>query len=115
MTSQDTDYVADIVNACRLIGTFVSDHDVESFTKAEAAYFATVQQVLIIGEATKHLSVEFRDAHPSIPWSDIARMRDKLIHHYGRIDVNEVWSTATRDVPRLMAYLGPIIPQEPTR
>jgi len=36
----------------------------------------------IIGEAVKNLSYAFRDAHPEIPWNDIAGMRDKLIHGY---------------------------------
>ena len=37
-------------------------------------------QLLIIGEATKRTSQEFRKQHLDIPWSLIADMRDNLIH-----------------------------------
>lgn len=40
------------------------------------------------------------------------RMRDKLIHHYERIDPVEVWTAATRDVPDLLAILEPLLPEQ---
>ncbi|HFE52539.1 MAG TPA: DUF86 domain-containing protein, partial [Bacteroidetes bacterium] len=71
---------------------------------------AVVRQLEIIGEATRHLSKEFRSAHPAIPWSEIAGMRDKLVHDYFGVDLEIVWETAFRDVPalreKLLAILG---------
>ena len=39
---------------------------------------AVIREIEIIGEATKNLSMEFRNKHPSILWRQIAGMRDKL-------------------------------------
>ncbi len=36
----------------------------------------------IIGEAVKNIPVGFKDKYNSIPWKEIAGMRDKLIHEY---------------------------------
>jgi len=36
--------------------------------------------------------------YPPVPWSDIAGMRDKLIHGYFGVDIDAVWDTATKDI-----------------
>lgn len=70
---------------------------------------AVIRQIEIIGEAVKRLSESFRGSHPSIPWSDIARMRDKLIHDYFGVDIEKVWLTATEDIPHLKAEIDNLL------
>ena len=72
-----------------------------------------MHQILVLGEAAKRLSSEFRASHPEVPWSNIAGMRDKLIHAYEAVDYDEVWSTATRDIPELLEWVRPLLPPEP--
>ena len=67
---------------------------------------------MVIGEAVKRLSPEFRQAHMDIPWSAIAGMRDHLIHGYDIVDMEEVWKTATVDVPDLLTALEPLVPPQ---
>ena len=66
---------------------------------------ALFHELLVIGEAPKRLSTSFRDENPSIPWRQIAGMRDKLIHAYDAVDLGEVWRTATVDVPAVAVAL----------
>ena len=54
---------------------------------------ALIKLVEIIGEAAKQVSHETRARLPSIPWSDAARTRDRLIHHYFDIDLDLLWQT----------------------
>lgn len=51
--------------------------DKEAFMGDDKTQSAIVFQLLIIGEAVKRLSPEIRNQHAEIPWSLIARMRDK--------------------------------------
>lgn len=53
----------------------------------------------IFGEAAKSLSSELRDAHQEVPWSDMAKIRDRLSHHYHRIDQAQLWVIAEQNVP----------------
>jgi uncharacterized protein with HEPN domain len=74
---------------------------------------AVLHQLLIVGEAVKRLSPEFRAAHPAVPWRLIAGTRDKLIHFYEGVDLEEVWKMVTSDLPQLIRQIEPLTP--PTR
>jgi uncharacterized protein with HEPN domain len=113
MTIKDAGFLADIVIAGRMIQSFRGGCDADTFFASPEKYWATVSQILIIGEATKRLSPAFIQAHPSMPWSDIARMRDKMTHHYRIIDQREVWDVVTRGIPELLAYIVPLLPPDP--
>ena len=62
---------------------------------------ALVRNIEIIGEASKNLSSELRENHPQIAWRDIMRMRDKIVHHYFRLNLETIWQKATQDIPKL--------------
>ncbi|WP_207223625.1 DUF86 domain-containing protein [Pseudonocardia sediminis] len=71
----------------------------------ELLRLALTKLVEIVGEAAKHVSPEWRDAHPDVPWSAAARMRDRLVHHYFDIDRDVLWATVTVDLPGLLDLL----------
>ena len=60
-----------------------------------------IRNLEVIGEATKNLSEDLRDANPSIPWRQISGMRDVLIHDYLKVNLNRVWRTVENDLPPL--------------
>ncbi|HET7272455.1 MAG TPA: DUF86 domain-containing protein [Rubrobacter sp.] len=63
----------------------------EDFMHSSMAQDATVRNLEVVGEATKSLSPEIRSAHPEIPWRNMARTRDALIHDYMGVDLEIVW------------------------
>lgn len=107
---RDSATLLDIVGAGRLVGEFLRDSSRAAFAGDHKTVSAVTYQIAVIGEAVKRLSPRFRESHPDVPWQDIAGMRDKLIHDYGDVDAEEVWRTATRDVPELLARLEPLLP-----
>jgi uncharacterized protein with HEPN domain len=66
---------------------------------------ALTKLVEIVGEAAKHVTPETRSRYAGVPWSDAARTRDRLIHHYFDIDLDVLWLTVTADLPELLRAL----------
>ncbi len=110
MSQYDESYVMDILHAARLVQSFVLDVDSEAFDRDIMQQSAVIHQLMIIGEATKHISQQFKDDHPEVPWKDMAGMRDVLIHAYHRINLDEVWLAATVHVPELIRQVEPLVP-----
>lgn len=59
----------------------------------------------IVGEAARRVPAENRRTLPGIPWSEVAGMRDRIIHGYDNVDLDVVWRTVREDLPRLVAEL----------
>jgi uncharacterized protein with HEPN domain len=98
----------DILNAAQLVAAFVEGFERDSFLGDWKTRSAVLYQLTVVGEAVKRLSAEFRLAHAQIPWALMAGMRDHLIHAYDLVDWDEVWNTATRDVPSLLEKIKPL-------
>jgi uncharacterized protein with HEPN domain len=109
---RDAAYVWDIVEAARRARAFVAGMSQTDFERDPKTYFAVIAQFQIIGEAAKRASEPFQQEHPEVPWSDMARMRDWLIHHYDQVKLDVVWDTLARDVPILLTALEPLLPSE---
>lgn len=80
--SRDEGNLLDVVKAARLAIEFNGEAEKAEFLTDLKTQSAVLHQLLIIGEAVKRLSPEFRAAHPEVPWKLIAGTRDKLIHFY---------------------------------
>jgi uncharacterized protein with HEPN domain len=59
----------------------------------------------IVGEAAKALSDDTRAAISDVPWTQVVRLRDRLSHHYHRVDADQLWVTAQVDIPRLTSAI----------
>ena len=73
----------------------------EEFLDNKEKQYAVLRALEIIGEATKKLSKEMKAEYPEIQWSDIAGMRDKLIHQYFGVNLDLVWETVKKNLPEL--------------
>lgn len=109
---RDEGALLDIAKAARAVLTFTQGLQKDQFLEDFKTQSAVLYQLIVIGEAVKRLSLELRQQHPEIPWTLMAGMRDHLIHGYDVVDWDEVWQTATRDVPDLLNKLETFLPQE---
>jgi uncharacterized protein with HEPN domain len=111
---RDITLLLDMFRATRKITEFKGEMDFEQFRKDAKTQSALIHQFLLIGEVSKLLSDDFKKNNPSIPWSAMARMRDKLIHHYRGVDLREIWNAAEIEIPKLLSFLEKQLPDNPT-
>lgn len=111
--NRDSSALVDIYRAASKVVEFSQGFDERAFLADERTQSAILHQLLVIGEAVKRLSTEFRHSHSDIRWTPMAGMRDVLIHAYDTVDLDEVWRTATVEIPLLINKLIPLLPENP--
>ena len=108
----DIALLLDMLRAVTRIMEFKGEMDFEQFRKDMKTQSALIHQFLLIGEVAKLISNDFKKENPSVPWSAMARMRDKLIHHYRGVDLKEVWKAAEIEIPKLISFLEKHLPEK---
>lgn len=109
MSHEFLDYVEDILDAISKIEILIRDITFENFVDDFRINFAAVRALEIVGEATKRLPGEVRDAYPDIPWREMAGMRDRIIHGYDTVDLRIVWGTVTRRISELKPQIESLL------
>lgn len=105
---RDADRIADIIDAASDVVDFIAGRQREALAVDRLLEAGLVEKVVIIGEAARGMSEDFRREHPDIPWPLMIGMRNLVIHAYWQVDHDELWLTATRDIPRLLEQLRPL-------
>ena len=96
-------YIEDIendVSECHDIEDYLDDYNLQRLCS-----FSLIQ----IGELIKRLSSKITDRYKNVEWSEIAKLRDYLVHNYVKIEAMEIWSDVTEDIPQLKKSLVKIL------
>ncbi len=104
MSRSDALRVADMLMAASEIETIVR-RGRAAFDEDVVLRRAIERCLEIIGEAAKSVSDTTASAHPTVPWSDMAKVRDRLSHHYHRVDPGQLWVIAEQDIPAAVEQL----------
>lgn len=114
MPKDDGVYVGHMLDLARKAQRAVRGRDRAAYDADELLRLALTHLVQVIGEAARHVSPEYRAAHPEVPWSVIVGMRHKVVHDYLNVDEDVVWQTVTGDLPPLIELLETLVVPEDT-
>ena len=109
MSHEFLDYVEDILDAMEKARVMLEGVAFEQFVEDFRINFVVIRALEIVGEATKRLPVSLRDAYPTIPWKQMAGMRDRIIHGYDVIDYEIVWDAVKKEIPQIKPHLQQIL------
>jgi uncharacterized protein with HEPN domain len=71
-------------------------------------------RILHFTETATKLGRAFRNANPLIPWDELDRLRNDLVHEYPEVKAEKVWRFLSGDLPGLVAKLRRArFPEEP--
>ncbi len=105
----------------RLLDIIEAIERIERHTRAGRATLAdqelvqvwVIHNLEVIGEAARGVSEDLRQGRPDVGWREIVAMRNVLAHGYFGIDVDRVWATVEKDLPRLKAQIRSIVADMP--
>jgi uncharacterized protein with HEPN domain/DNA-binding XRE family transcriptional regulator len=72
-----------------------------SLTNDPLLHDALLYELIVIGEAVKHVSADTRAREARVPWQDVAGLRDLIAHECFHIEMSRVLEIVERDLPAL--------------
>lgn len=98
-------YLLDILDSIEQIREYLEGVTLEEFSQQRLRQDGVVRQLEIIGEASRLIPAEIKQAHPEIAWDKIVGMRHRITHAYFQVDLEVVWETARDDLPQLKSQV----------
>src|SRR5947208_984758 len=93
-----TPRLTDIVEPIERIAGVIQNLSLEEFETSWEKRWLVERGMLIISEASRHLSAELKNRHPEIPWSKVAGIGSVLRHDYERIAPDIIWKLVNTDL-----------------
>ena len=101
----DAYYIEKILTDLRFIVEHMDGITIKALGENEVLLDSMSFRLIQIQENAKKLTEAYKATHNTIPWTDIAGLRNRIVHDYGNVDLNIIFSTLTDDVPWLIKEL----------
>lgn len=108
MRKDDNVYIQHIRECLNNIKSFLHNRTRQEFMANVMLSSAVIHQFMIMGEAANKVSEDFKEKYQQIPWREMIATRNKLIHEYFGVDLNELWKTVEEDLPWLEKSFGEV-------
>jgi uncharacterized protein with HEPN domain len=102
-------YLRDILPNMQDAEEFIQGLSYAQLASDKKTFNAVVRCIEVIGEAAKHVPASIRSKYPTVPWKEMAGMRDKVIHFYFGVDREAVWLAVKERIPALKPVIQQIL------
>lgn len=101
----DEYYIGKILTDLHFIVEHMEGVTISTLGENEVLLDSMSFRLIQIQENAKKLTEAYKEAHNTIPWTDIAGLRNRIVHDYGNVDLDIIFFTLTEDVPWLITEL----------
>jgi uncharacterized protein with HEPN domain len=109
MTRNISLYIKDIPQNMQDAQNFIRGMSYEKFAADKRTFNAVVRSLEVIGEAAKNVPEEIRSKYPSVPWREMAGMRDKVIHFYFGVNREAIWIAVKDRIPAVKPLIEQVL------
>jgi uncharacterized protein with HEPN domain len=101
----DDYYIAKIVNDLKFIVKHMADVSIDELDSNELLLDSMMFRMIQISENAKKLSEAYKSKMCHIPWNAMYGLRNRIVHDYGAVDLEIVYTTLKEDIPELLSIL----------
>ncbi len=102
-------YLQDIMEAADRIASYVEGVTRSAFEADQMRIDAVIRNLGIIGEAVKKIPDSIRERYPSIPWHNIAGLRNRVTLN---VDMDVIWDVVQSKLPPLRMQIQRLIKEK---
>ena len=103
--SRDKGRFEDIKQYAQNVETIINGITFDDFVQDIRLYYSVMKNIEVVGEAANMLTKDFKEQHPELPWRQIVKMRNVLVHGYAQVSDVDLWETATKDIKVLLGQV----------
>ena len=114
MNVKDKQIIEHMLRHCdEIIGTSIRfDSSRDQFMQDYVFYNACCMSLFQLGELSKRLTDDFREAYPNLPWKEMRTIRNIFAHEYEAANKESLWETIQNDIPALHKQMQAIYQSE---
>lgn len=101
----DDYYAGKIKEDLAFIVEHTKDVEKEELKNNEILQDSMMFRLIQISENARKLSNKFKTDHKTVPWQAIFGLRNRIVHDYGNVNLDIVYSTIKDDIPKLLEML----------
>lgn len=101
----DEYYIGKILTDLHFIVEHMEGVTIQTLGENEVLLDSMSFRLIQIQENAKKLTNDYKEKHNTIAWTDIAGLRNRIVHDYGNVDLDIIFSTLTEDIPWLITEL----------
>ena len=109
MESKDLVRFMHMLDSTEAIFSFAQGKKRADLDKDRQFLSAVLRELGILGEAANSITDKTKRRFPMIPWKEIVRMRNRLIHAYFDVSHDVVWSTICDYLPSFHQQIQQIV------
>jgi uncharacterized protein with HEPN domain len=105
--------IQDILDAIAAVSAYTANMDFEQFTRDRRTVDAVVRNLILIGEAARHIPDDICAKSSALPWPEMRAMRNLVVHQYFGVSDAILWQTVKQDLPSIVEpLLGLLMPAD---
>jgi len=105
-------YVALMRDEIREAMDTVGSSSLEEFAADRTGPHVVAYHLMRLATRPLKASEAFRQAHPGIPWQDLAEIRDRTEDEHFHTDAAEMWQIVTSELPAILTNLEALLPPD---